>query len=145
MAARDGHPRKVGTGPVGALPASELRVLVVDDNRDAATTLTMLLKMVGNQVRIAHDGEEAVLAAGEFQPDVVLLDIGMPKLNGYDAARRIRSHGWGKDMILIALTGWGQDDDKLRAKDAGFDQHLVKPVDPRALMNMIAGLQAARQ
>jgi CheY-like chemotaxis protein len=129
-----------------AVPTSDLRILVVDDNWDAADSLGMVLRIMGNEVRTAHDGLEAVGAAGEFRPDVVLLDIGLPKLNGYEAARRIREEPWGKHAVLIAVTGWGQEDDKRRAKEAGFDRHMVKPVDPAALMETLAELQrAARQ
>jgi CheY-like chemotaxis protein len=117
------------------------RVLVVDDNKDSATSLARLLKLMGNSVRTAHDGLEAVNAAAEFKPDVALLDIGLPKLNGYDAARAIRDEPWGKSMVLIALTGWGQDEDKRRALEAGFHFHMVKPVDLRALENLLAQLR----
>ena len=89
----------------------------------------MLLQMKGNEVRMAHDGREAVEAAADFLPQVILLDIGLPMLNGYEAAREIRQQPWGEKMILIALTGWGQDEDRQRSKDAGFDSHMVKPVD----------------
>ena len=101
----------------------------------------MMLRIMGNELRMVYDGLEAVKAAGEFQPNVVLLDIGLPKLNGYEAARRIREQPLGKRMVLIALTGWGQDEDKRHSKEAGFDHHMVKPVEPAALMNLLAGLQ----
>ena len=100
----------------------------------------MLLKITGNETHTAHDGLEAVEAAEQFRPDVVLLDIGLPKLNGYDAARRIREQPWGKDMVLVALTGWGQEEDRRKSKDAGFDRHMVKPVDLDALMTLLASL-----
>ena len=116
---------------------STRRILLGDDNRDAADTLGMLLRNLGNEVHLAHDGIEAVAAAAEFQPDVVLLDIGMPRLNGYDAARRIRAQR-GKGVILIAVTGWGQDDDRRRSADAGFDHHLTKPVSLEALKKLLA-------
>ena len=119
-------------------PTTGRRILVVDDDRDAAGSLATLLQMTGNETRIACDGLEAVHAAETFKPDVVLLDIGMPKLNGYDACRRIREQPWGKDMVLIALTGWGQEQDRQKSRDAGFDGHLVKPVDYAALMKMLA-------
>jgi signal transduction histidine kinase len=128
-----------------ARPTSDLRILVADDNRDTASTLAILLKMMGNDVRTAHDGSEAVQAAGAFHPQVALLDIGMPKMNGYEAARTIREEPWGKKMILIAVTGWGQDEDRRKSEEAGFDQHMVKPVDPQALMKLLAGLQAAKE
>ncbi len=123
--------------------ASSLRVLVVDDNRDSANSMGMLLRINGNNVRTVYDGEEAIEAAAEFRPDVVLLDIGMPRVNGYDAARKIRQHEWGRGMVLIALTGWGQEGDKQRSKEAGFDHHMVKPVDPRALLKLLSTLQTS--
>jgi signal transduction histidine kinase len=120
--------RQRGPEPEPAATPSGLRILVVDDNRDAADSLSVLLRFMGNEPRTAYDGIEAVAAAGEFQPDVVLLDIGLPRLNGYGAAQRIREQPWGKHMVLIALTGWGQEDDRKRSKEAGFDDHMVKPV-----------------
>ena len=118
-----------------AKPASR-RILVVDDHRDAADSLCMLLKSRGHDVRVAYDGIEAVGAAVTFRPDVVLLDIGLPKLSGNDAARRIReAHGDG--VTLVAVTGWGQDEDRRRAREAGFDHHLVKPVDLAAITRII--------
>ncbi len=116
------------------------RILVVDDNRDSADSLAILLRMTGNEVRTAYDGFAAIQAAESYQPEFVLLDIGMPKLNGYDACRRIREQPWGKNMVLIALTGLGQDRDRRRTEEAGFDAHLVKPVDPQALLKLLASL-----
>jgi len=121
-------------------PTSDLRILVVDDNRDVCSTLAMLLKMMGNNVRTAHDGDEAVQATGEFHPQVVLLDIGLPKMNGYEVARAIREEQWGKSIILVAVTGWGQEKDKRRSEEAGFDHHMVKPVNPQALMKLLGDL-----
>lgn len=115
------------------------RILVVDDNRDSATTLGMLLQLRGNTVRTAYDGLEAVEVAEAFSPEVLLLDLGLPKLNGYDVARRIRQQVWGRDMILVAVTGWGQEDDRRRAKEAGFDFHVVKPVELAALDELLEG------
>lgn len=112
-------------------------ILVVDDNRDSATSLAMLLKLTGNVTHTAYDGLEAVEAAATFRPDVVLLDIGLPKLNGYEACRRIREQPWGKDMVLIALTGWGQEEDRQQSREAGFNSHLVKPVDLDALRELL--------
>ncbi len=114
------------------------RILVVDDNRDAAISLAMLLKLTGHETLTAHDGVEAVAKAESFQADVILLDIGLPKLNGYDACRAIREQPWGREILIVALTGWGQDEDRRRSKEAGFDGHLVKPVDQSALMNLLA-------
>jgi PAS domain S-box-containing protein len=113
------------------------RILVVDDNRDSAESLALLLQVTGNEVRTAFDGLEAVEEAGRFRPDVVLLDIGMPKLNGYEAARRIRDEPWGKEMLLIAQTGWGQEEDRRRSQEAGFDAHLTKPVDHLKLLKLL--------
>lgn len=116
---------------------SNLRILVVDDNRDAAESLAMLLTAMGNNVHTAHDGEEAVAAARKFRPDVVLCDIGLPKLNGYEACRRMKEQAWDKKMILVAVTGWGQDEDRRRASEAGFDYHMVKPVNLNNLCNIL--------
>ena len=119
-------------------PSIRRRILVVDDNEDAASTLAMLLQLTGNEVHTACDGLEAVKAVADLQPDVVLMDIGMPKLNGYDAARRIRGHASGKDTFLIALSGWGQEEDKVRSANAGFNAHITKPVDVSALNKLLA-------
>jgi two-component system, chemotaxis family, CheB/CheR fusion protein len=129
----------VSPDPVGTKDAGMLRrrILVVDDNRDATETLARVLELGGHEVHTAHDGLEAVDVAAELQPDAVLLDIGLPKLNGYDAARRIREQPGGKDVFLVALTGWGQPEDRRRAQDAGFDAHLVKPVDHAHLAKLL--------
>jgi len=124
---------------------SSLRILVVDDNRDGANSLAMMLKIMGNDTRTAYDGQAGVDVAGEFRPDVILLDIGLPKLNGHEASRYIREQSWGKGVVLIAVTGWGQDEDRRRSQEAGFDHHMVKPVDPKVLMKMIAGIQVTKQ
>jgi PAS domain S-box-containing protein len=121
-----------------ATAATARRVLVVDDNRDSAESLAVFLQLSGHTVQTAYDGVEAVEAAESFQPDIVLLDIGMPNLNGYEACRRIRDTAWGKDMTVVAQTGWGQEDDKRRTREAGFDDHLVKPVDPTVVMKIVA-------
>jgi len=114
------------------------RVLVVDDNPDAVETLSLLLQLRHNAVLTAVDGLEAVEAAAAFQPDLILMDIGLPKLNGYDAARRIREQRQDQRVVIVAMTGWGQEEDKRRSKEAGFDQHLVKPVDPALLEELLA-------
>jgi CheY-like chemotaxis protein len=124
----------------GTSPGPARRVLVVDDNRDAAESLATILGERGHEVRTAHDGEAGVTEAAEFRPAVVLMDLGMPGVDGYEAARRIRAEPWGRGTFLVALTGWGADDDRRRTRDAGFDRHLVKPVDPDALARLIAGL-----
>jgi signal transduction histidine kinase len=114
------------------------RILVVDDNIDSAESMAMMLELSGHDVAIAHDGLRGIELAKEFQPDVALLDIGMPKLDGYQAARSIRQESWGKGMVLVALTGWGQQEDKRRSREAGFDAHLVKPIDFGALEELVA-------
>jgi PAS domain S-box-containing protein len=116
------------------------RVLVADDNQDSATTLSLMLEVMGHEVRVAHDGQEAVELARTFQPEAILLDIGMPRMNGYDACRCMRGEPWAADTLIVALTGWGQDGDKNRSKDAGFDRHLVKPVEPEMLQSLIEAL-----
>ena len=121
-----------------AASKSSLRILIVDDNHDSATSLALMLKYLGNVTRTAADGEEAIAATTEFQPQVVLLDIGLPKLNGYEACRRIRQLAGGKELLIIAQTGWGQDEDRQRTRDAGFDHHLVKPVEIATLMKLLA-------
>ncbi len=119
------------------------RILVVDDNRDAAESLAMLLELTGNETHTAHDGLEALETAAQVRPDLILLDIGLPKINGYEAARRIREQPWGKRLVLVALTGWGQDEDRQKSREAGFDGHLVKPVDPETLTKLLAGIPSA--
>jgi PAS domain S-box-containing protein len=116
------------------------RILVVDDNEDAAESLAALLTISGHETRMAHDGPDALLQAGQFHPDVVFLDIGMPTLDGHQTAKLIRQQPWGKDMVLVALTGWGQSEDRRRSKDAGFNHHLVKPADPAVVEKLLASL-----
>ncbi len=119
------------------------RILLADDNRDALDSLATLLQCDGHEVHTAADGAEALEVAAVCRPDVVLLDIGMPKLDGYEVARRIRAEPWGKNAVLIALTGWGQDEDRRRSREVGFDSHLVKPLDPEALSTLLARLPAS--
>lgn len=118
--------------------AQSMRILVVDDNHDSADSLGTLLRLLGNEIRVAHDGVEAVRAAGEFRPDVVLLDIGLPRVNGFEAARAIRAQPWGADILLVATTGWGQESDRQNSMDAGFDHHMVKPIDTRLLLQLLS-------
>ncbi|HYE74351.1 MAG TPA: ATP-binding protein, partial [Blastocatellia bacterium] len=130
----------ISSSPVTNEPApfvSRLRILVADDNQDSADSLALFLSITGHEVHTAHDGLTAVIEAERFQPNVILLDIGMPKLNGYEAARRIREQS-GNNVLLIALTGWGQEEDRRRSKEAGFDHHLTKPVDFDALSRLLA-------
>lgn len=114
------------------------RVLIVDDNVDSAKSLAMLLEMSGHEVHLAHDGQQAIELAEQIRPDVVLLDIGLPKLNGYDACRHIRQQAWGRDVILVAVTGWGHEDDRNKSRNAGFNHHLVKPVDLGMMMKLMS-------
>ncbi len=114
------------------------RILIADDNEDAADSLAMMLSMMGNETRVAPDGLAALKIGAAFAPEIVVLDIGMPKLNGYDAARRIRGEPWGARLVLVALTGRSQDEDRRRSHEAGFDFHLVKPVEPAALQKLLA-------
>jgi len=116
---------------------AKLRILVVDDNLDAAESLSLLLRMMGHEVRAAHDGEGAVQLGDDFNPQAVLLDIGMPGIDGYETCRRMRARGWGRDAKIIAVTGWGQDEDRRKSAAAGFDEHLVKPVDAETLARVI--------
>lgn len=118
--------------------SSALRILVVDDNVDSALTMAALLAMYGHEVCTAHDGLDALEEMRRFKPDVAILDIGMPKMNGYSVAKNIRSRSNEAQPLLIAVTGWGQDKDRRRSKDAGFDHHLVKPVDPAALSALLS-------
>ena len=116
------------------------RILIVDDNRDSADSLAMLMQITGNETYMAHDGAEAVEAAERYRPEVVLLDIGLPTLDGYEVCRRVREQPWGKDIVVIALTGWGQDDDRRKSEEAGFNGHLVKPVDYDKLIDLLGSL-----
>ena len=118
-------------------PAVARRVLVVDDNVDAATTLGQLLKSLGHETRVVHDGPSALTAAAEFRPDVVLLDIGMPGMDGYEVARRLQGLKRERKFRIVAITGWGQEADRERAKEAGFDVHVVKPVDVGLLSRIV--------
>jgi signal transduction histidine kinase/CheY-like chemotaxis protein len=132
--------------PDPAVTATGLRILVVDDNRDAADMLAMFLQINGHETHTAHDGVEAIEATTRLQPDLVLLDIGLPRLNGYESARRIREqHKQRGRPVLVALSGWGQDEDRRRSEEAGFDAHLVKPVDEITLRNLLVDLGARKQ
>jgi CheY-like chemotaxis protein len=142
MAEASGTERPIEAGSELSLPdpAGERtihRVLVADDNTDSAQSLAMLLEMQGYEVRTVADGQESVRVASQFVPDAILLDIGMPLLNGYDAALQIRRQPRGKDILLIAQTGWGQERDRRRSREAGFDAHLTKPLDFATLMKLL--------
>jgi len=126
--------------PINAPDGGTRHILVVDDNRDSAESIATLLQMSGHQTSIVHDGLAAVEAAERMRPDVVLLDVGLPKISGIDACRRIRSHPWGKSIVIVALTGWGQENDRRSTKEAGFDAHLVKPVNYDELLQLLSAL-----
>jgi CheY-like chemotaxis protein len=133
-----------------AAPGSEantsgLRVLVVDDNEDAAESLAVLLELSGHQTRVANDGESAVRTAHEFRPDVVFLDIGMPGKDGYEVAKELRESAQTRDAVLVALTGWGAKDDRARSRQAGFDHHLTKPAGLAAVDGLLAQLAVSRK
>lgn len=128
-----------------AVPQTPRRVLVVDDNADNAELLKILLQQDGHEAFMAHDGVEGLAAAERLRPDVVLMDLGLPRINGLDACRRIRQEPWGKRMLVVAITGWGQDVDRRRSQEAGFDHHLVKPVDARAISDLMKEAAALEQ
>jgi CheY-like chemotaxis protein len=135
--------RRVAGQPASANGAQPMRVLLADDDRDGASTLAVLLQLEGYEVRTVHGGQEALDAAREFKPHVVLLDIGMPKITGYEVARRLRQR-YGDDCpVLIALTAWKQASDRILASLAGFDQHVAKPYDPSELIRLLAKLPSA--
>jgi PAS domain S-box-containing protein len=121
------------------------RVLIVDDNPDALASLSMVVRALGSEAFDAHDGLEALESARHLRPDVILMDIGMPRLNGYDAARRIRQEPWGQDLLMVATTGWGKEEDRQRSKEAGFDLHLVKPIDVTAVQELLSSPTRARR
>jgi CheY-like chemotaxis protein len=137
LEAKTQRPQNVADRQIATSPGS-CRILVVDDNQDSADSIAILLRTMGHEVHTAHDGLEAVDATAEFQPDMVLLDLGLPKLNGFDAARRIREQPGGRERVVIALTGWGQEEDRRRSKEAGFDHHLTKPIDFGVLRDLLA-------
>lgn len=117
-------------------------MLVVDDNRDSADTMTALLRAWGHEVRTLYDGQSVISIVAEYQPEVVLLDIGLPKINGYELARRLRQSGSLRRIVLVAFTGYGQDEDRQRVREAGFDHHLLKPLEPETLEKIIDSVPA---
>jgi CheY-like chemotaxis protein len=140
-ASRRARPQETGssTGPV-----AKHRILVVDDNKDSGRTLSLLLGLKGHEVQTANNGLEAIDVAEEFRPDVILMDVGMPKLNGYEATQRLRATEFGKDIMIVALTGWGQASDVARSIEAGCSAHLVKPVDFAELERLLANCDKRR-
>jgi PAS domain S-box-containing protein len=126
-----------------ATPVVKRRVLIVDDNKDAAEWLATLLSLSGHETHVALDGVEAMKAAERLLPDAVLLDIGLPRVDGYEVCRRIRQQPWGRDLVIVALTGWGQEEDRQKSREAGFNTHLVKPVDDEVLLNLLASLPSS--
>jgi CheY-like chemotaxis protein len=137
-AGRNAHGDGGTAGSSASVAVTPRRVLVVDDNVDTAESLALLLRMKGHEVAIAHDGLAALKMAGSFHPEVVLLDIGLPELDGYQVASRLRRRRQTAKALLVAMTGYGQDEDQLRAHEAGFDHHLIKPVDPTVIYELIA-------
>lgn len=137
------NPEPADPGKEKPVSTASLRILVVDDDRDSTISLSMLLQIMGYKASIAYDGPEAIDMAAEYRPDIVLLDIGLPGMNGYEVARRIRRTPWGARMTLIALTGWGQEEDRRQSEEAGFDHHLVKPVEAPALAKLLATFEPA--
>lgn len=121
-----------------------MKVLVVDDNRDAALSLQMLTNLLGYESRTANDGVEALEVADNFAPDVVLLDLGMPRMDGFEACRRMRERPWGARAVVIAITGWGQPEHVQLAKAAGFDMHLLKPVAPAVVAETLGRVASRR-
>jgi CheY-like chemotaxis protein len=129
---------EVRSEPTPIRSTQHLKVLVVEDNVDSAETLAILLRAYDHEVRTVHDGLQAIEVSERFQPDVILLDLGLPDLDGYDVCRRIRQRPRGRNMIIIALSGWGQQKDKDRSAASGFDLHLVKPVEAQTLIEMLS-------
>jgi CheY-like chemotaxis protein len=127
-----------GAGPELPPRTGLRRVLVIDDNRDAAESMTVLLELWGHEVRIAYNGPDAVGLAADYRPDAVLLDIGLPGMNGYEVAQRLRELPGCEGAMLMAVTGYGQDEDRRRSREAGFDHHLTKPVEPAVLQSLLA-------
>lgn len=145
LAATPAHRTATERNDGGQQPPADnhCRVLVVDDNQDSADSLAMLLRMLGHEVATANDGAAALTMAGDFRPEVAVLDIGLPKLNGYDLAKEIRQQPWGKDVVLVALTGWGQEQHRRRSAESGFNHHLTKPVEFDELQQIIAAADSS--
>jgi CheY-like chemotaxis protein len=137
-------PPEAGTGASprpGTMALAPKRILVVDDNHDQVESLGALLTLKGHEVRLAENGPDALQVAADFGPDLALVDIGLPGLSGYEVARRLREQPRFRDLLLVAQTGWGQDDDRRRSREAGFDHHLVKPIDVEAIEELLRSLR----
>jgi CheY-like chemotaxis protein len=134
------HPAPIAVA--GQCHAQARRVLLVDDNQDSLQAMMRLVTALGHETHIAHDGLEAILVAENCRPEVILMDLGMPRMNGYDAACEIRARAWGRQIRLVAVTGWGQPANRQRTQAAGFDDHLVKPVDSDTLSRALAVVKA---
>lgn len=132
-------PRSAPMMDTTVLKEVKRRVLVVDDNLDAAFSMSMMLKKQGHEVATAHDGEQALTLGAEFRPDIVIMDIGMPKMNGYEACAAMRKTEWGTRIRIVALSGWGQEEDRRRSLEAGYDMHVVKPIDRATVLRIVAG------
>jgi CheY-like chemotaxis protein len=134
------------TGPTTGrpVPAQPCRVLVVDDNVDSAQSMSLLLALEGYDVECAYDGEEALQGAARFQPEVVLLDLGLPRFSGFEVARRLRAAPSGASVLLVAVSGYGRERDRQAAREAGFDLHLTKPADPDEVLRVLAQRHALR-
>jgi CheY-like chemotaxis protein len=117
-----------------------LRLLIVDDNRDSAESLGMMLQLFGHEVQLEYDGPAALRAANRFQPDAVFLDIGLPGMNGFDVCRQLRAGDQAEELVVIAQTGWGDPAQRARSQEAGFDHHLVKPVDVATLKSLLSDI-----
>jgi CheY-like chemotaxis protein len=143
LTAEHRHPAS-GNGAVNGVAGEHCRILVVDDNLDAADSLALLLRVAGHDVQVCHDGRDALTAAAAFQPEVVLLDIGLPGMDGYEVARQLRERAETERVLIVALTGYGQEEDVRRSMEAGFDHHFVKPADLTALSALFASVRAAQ-
>ena len=142
LPAQDGSASPAGRLPEPASPVPKRRVLVVDDNEAAATTLAMLIEHMGHETRVAGNGRDGLELAAAFLPDAIFMDLGMPVMDGWEAARAVRAEEWGRKILLVALTGWGQEEDRRKTRDAGFDHHLVKPAHPSAIREILVAVAA---
>jgi two-component system CheB/CheR fusion protein len=147
LPAGDSVPRAKGATkkPIRSTTLSpDLRILIVDDNRDVAESTAALLRLEGCEVHLAHDGEEALNVVHRLRPTAILLDIGLPKINGFEVAERIRAVPELQDILIVGVSGYGQEEHRLRSKQAGFDHHIVKPIEPGMLAALVASLRSSR-